>query len=41
MEVITEAKKQLSDYFTGKSKTFTLPLSLPKKGFTAKFGYIC
>ena len=33
MEVITEAQKQLSDYFTGKSKTFTLPLSLPKKGF--------
>ena len=35
-DVLNEAERQLSAYFLGKRKTFTLPLSLPDKGFYSR-----
>lgn len=35
-EVLHEAERQLSAYFLGKRKIFTLPLSLPDKGFYSR-----
>ncbi len=32
-EIIIQAKKELEEYFIGKRKKFTIPISLEKKGF--------